>query len=104
MENRVEALEIAVQKQNEELKSLKEIIERLFTSGLIKMIFTTETFALGINMPAKTVIFDELSKFYGMGRATVRALTTARPTGNNGTSVSWPRPRQLREAPLPGTP
>ena len=47
------------------LPTLKEIIERLFTTGLIKLIFTTETFALGINMPAKTVIFDSLSKFYG---------------------------------------
>ena len=47
------------------LPTLKEIIERLFTSGLIKLIFTTETFALGINMPARTVAFDTLSKFYG---------------------------------------
>ncbi len=47
------------------LPTLKEIIERLFTTGLIKLIFTTETFALGVNMPAKTVIFDSLSKFYG---------------------------------------
>jgi len=46
------------------LPTLKEIIERLFTTGLIKMIFTTETFALGINMPAKMVVFDSLSKFY----------------------------------------
>jgi superfamily II RNA helicase len=47
------------------LPTLKEIIEQLFTTGLIKCIFTTETFALGINMPARTVVFDALSKFYG---------------------------------------
>jgi len=47
------------------LPTLKEIIEQLFTTGLIRLIFTTETFALGINMPAKTVVFDTLSKFYG---------------------------------------
>jgi len=47
------------------LPTLKEVIERLFTSRLIKVICTTETFALGINMPARTVIFDELRKFYG---------------------------------------
>ncbi|MCG3175858.1 MAG: hypothetical protein MOGMAGMI_00795 [Candidatus Omnitrophica bacterium] len=47
------------------LPTLKEVIERLFTSRLIKMIFTTETFAIGINMPAKAVVFDELRKFYG---------------------------------------
>ncbi len=45
--------------------TLKEVIEQLFTSRFIKMIFTTETFALGINMPARSVIFDELEKFYG---------------------------------------
>jgi superfamily II RNA helicase len=47
------------------LPALKEIIERLFTRALIKLIFTTETFALGINMPAKSVVFEELRKFYG---------------------------------------
>jgi len=47
------------------LPTLKELVERLFTSRLIKVIFTTETFALGINMPARTVAFDELRKFYG---------------------------------------
>jgi superfamily II RNA helicase len=47
------------------LPTLKEIIEQLFTSGLIKLIFTTETFALGINMPARTVVFDGMTKFYG---------------------------------------
>jgi superfamily II RNA helicase len=47
------------------LPTLKEVVEQLFTSKLIKVIFTTETFALGINMPARTVIFDELRKFYG---------------------------------------
>ncbi len=47
------------------LPTLKEVVERLFTSRLLKVIFTTETFALGINMPARTVIFDDMKKFYG---------------------------------------
>ncbi|KJJ85936.1 ATP-dependent RNA helicase DOB1 [Candidatus Omnitrophus magneticus] len=47
------------------LPTLKESIEQLFTSKLIKIIFTTETFSLGINMPARTVVFDEIRKFYG---------------------------------------
>jgi len=47
------------------LPTLKEVIEQLFTTRLIKIIFTTETFALGINMPAKSVVFDDLKKFYG---------------------------------------
>lgn len=49
------------------LPSLKEVIEQLFTSRLLKVIFTTETFALGINMPAHSVVFDQLEKFYGTG-------------------------------------
>ncbi len=49
------------------LPSLKEVVEQLFTSRLIKIIFTTETFALGINMPARSVVFDCMEKFYGTG-------------------------------------
>ena len=44
----------------------KEVVERLFTSGILKLLFTTETFALGINMPARTVVFDSLKKFDGV--------------------------------------
>lgn len=44
----------------------KEIVERLFTTATIKILFTTETFALGVNMPAKCVIFDTLRKFDGV--------------------------------------
>jgi superfamily II RNA helicase len=47
------------------LPTLKEVVERLFTSRLLKVIFTTETFALGINMPSRSVIFDDLRKYYG---------------------------------------
>ncbi|NQT89159.1 DEAD/DEAH box helicase [bacterium] len=47
------------------LPTLKEVIERLFTSGLIKMLFATETFALGVNMPAQTVVLDSLEKYHG---------------------------------------
>ena len=44
----------------------KEVVERLFTSGLLKLLFTTETFALGINMPARSAIFAGLKKFDGV--------------------------------------
>jgi len=47
------------------LPTAKEVVERLFTEKRIPLIFTTETFALGINMPAKTVVFDELRKYHG---------------------------------------
>jgi superfamily II RNA helicase len=44
----------------------KEMVERLFTTSLVKLLFATETFALGVNMPAKCVIFDTLRKFDGV--------------------------------------
>jgi ATP-dependent RNA helicase DOB1 len=47
------------------LPILKEIIEILFSEGLIKCLFATETFAIGINMPAKTVVFTECRKYDG---------------------------------------
>lgn len=42
---------------------LKEILEILFSKGYIKVLFATETFAVGINMPTKTVIFTAVEKF-----------------------------------------
>ena len=44
---------------------IKELVEELFGKGLIKVLYTTETFAVGINMPAKTVCFESLRKFDG---------------------------------------
>ncbi|MFH2028480.1 MAG: DEAD/DEAH box helicase, partial [Nanoarchaeota archaeon] len=45
---------------------VKEIVEELFGQGLINVLYTTETFAVGINMPAKTVCFESLRKFDGI--------------------------------------
>ncbi|KAK0182702.1 hypothetical protein PV327_000812 [Microctonus hyperodae] len=47
------------------LPILKEIIELLFQNGVVKLLFATETFAMGINMPARTVVFDSIRKFDG---------------------------------------
>ena len=47
------------------LPIVKEVIELLFQEGLLKILFTTETFSMGINMPAKTVVFTSLEKFDG---------------------------------------
>jgi len=66
------------------LPTLKEAIERLFTSRLIKVIFTTETFALGINMPARTVVFDELRKFYGRFHANLKTRDFYQMAGRAG--------------------
>jgi superfamily II RNA helicase len=48
------------------IPAAKEIVERLFSTGLIKILFCTETFALGVNMPARSVIFDDIEKFNGV--------------------------------------
>ncbi len=66
------------------LPTLKEVVERLFTSRLLKVIFTTETFALGINMPARSVIFDELRKFYGKGFDVLRTRDFYQMAGRAG--------------------
>ena len=47
------------------LPLFKEAVEELFTSGLIKVVFATETLSLGINMPARSVIIESLSKWNG---------------------------------------
>jgi ATP-dependent RNA helicase HelY len=43
----------------------KEAVEACFTAGLVKVVFATETLALGINMPARSVVIEKLSKFTG---------------------------------------
>ena len=50
----------------------KELIEVLFSRGLIKFLFATETFAVGVNMPTRSVIFTELSKHDGKGARILR--------------------------------
>ncbi len=45
--------------------AFKETVEELFSAGLVKVVFATETLALGINMPARTVVLERLSKFTG---------------------------------------
>ncbi|XP_018632814.1 DExH-box ATP-dependent RNA helicase DExH11 isoform X2 [Nicotiana tomentosiformis] len=47
------------------LPIVKEVVEMLFCRGLVKVLFSTETFAMGVNAPARTVVFDSLRKFDG---------------------------------------
>lgn len=50
------------------LPLLKEITEILFCDGLVKVLFATETFAMGVNMPARSVVFDSIKKHDGRYR------------------------------------
>lgn len=47
------------------LPVIKEIVELLYAKGYIKLLFATETFSIGVNMPTKTVIFTDVNKFDG---------------------------------------
>lgn len=47
------------------LPAFKQVVEELFLRGLVKVVFATETLALGINMPARTVVIEKLSKWNG---------------------------------------
>lgn len=63
---------------------MKEIVEVLFTYGLIKILFATETFAMGLNMPSKTVIFNDLYKFDGNERRIVASGEFIQMSGRAG--------------------
>ena len=86
----------------------KELVERMFTSGLLKLLFTTETFALGINMPARSVVFYSLRKFDGVSfdyMSTRDYMQMAGRAGRQGLDkeglvYSMLSPRDLGEAPL----
>ncbi|TML18959.1 MAG: DEAD/DEAH box helicase [Actinobacteria bacterium] len=62
----------------------KETVEVLFTAGLVKVVFATETLALGINMPARTVVIEKLSKFTGEQHEFLTAGEYTQLTGRAG--------------------
>jgi ATP-dependent RNA helicase HelY len=62
----------------------KEIIEALFQQGLIKIVFATETLALGINMPARSVVIERLEKYDGEGHVLLTAGQYTQLTGRAG--------------------
>lgn len=66
------------------LPQLKTIVENLFGKGLIKMLYTTETFSVGINMPAKTVIFNGLDKYDGVALRMLNAKEYFQIAGRAG--------------------
>src|SRR5579859_122579 len=66
------------------LPVFKEVVEELFTRGLIRVVFATETLALGINMPARTVVIERLDKWNGETRAALTAGEYTQLTGRAG--------------------
>lgn len=62
----------------------KEIVERLFTTGLVRLLFTTETFAVGVNMPARSVVFSSLRKYDGVGFSYLSTLGYYQMAGRAG--------------------
>lgn len=66
------------------LPIFKETIEELFRRKLLKVVFATETLALGINMPARTVVIEKLEKFNGESRVPITAGEYTQLTGRAG--------------------
>ncbi|WP_371176859.1 DEAD/DEAH box helicase [Buchananella felis] len=66
------------------LPLFKETVEHLFTAGLVKVVFATETLALGINMPARTVVIESLRKWDGSGHVQLSPGEYTQLTGRAG--------------------
>ena len=66
------------------LPTFKEVVEELFAAGLVKCVFATETLALGINMPARTVVLEKLVKWNGQTHADITPAEYTQLTGRAG--------------------
>ncbi|GEN78899.1 DEAD/DEAH box helicase [Actinotalea fermentans] len=66
------------------LPLFKETVEDLFSRGLVKVVFATETLALGINMPARSVVLDKLTKWDGSAHAEITPGEYTQLTGRAG--------------------
>ena len=66
------------------LPAFKEVVEELFQKKLVKAVFATETLALGINMPARTVVLEKLEKFNGESRVPITPGEYTQLTGRAG--------------------
>ena len=64
--------------------TFKEIVETCFSQGFIKIVFATETLAVGINMPARAVVLDKLTKFTGEQHQMLKPSDYAQLTGRAG--------------------
>ncbi len=66
------------------LPAFKHVVEELFVRGLCKVVFATETLALGINMPARTVVIEKLTKWNGETHADITPGEYTQLTGRAG--------------------
>ena len=66
------------------LPPFKELVENLYAEGLLKAVFATETLALGINMPARTVVLEKLDKFNGESHEDITPGEYTQLTGRAG--------------------
>jgi ATP-dependent RNA helicase HelY len=76
----------------------KEAVEACFVEGLVKVVFATETLALGINMPARSVVIESLSKFTGESARGPHAVAVHAAHGARGPArprPGGPRPRAV---------
>lgn len=62
----------------------RELVERLFAASLLKVVYATETLAVGINMPARSVVVDSVSKFTGSGHESITASDFSQLSGRAG--------------------
>jgi len=66
------------------LPAFKEIVEELFQKKLLRVVFATETLALGVNMPARSVVLEKLEKFNGEARVPITPGEYTQLTGRAG--------------------
>ncbi|WP_336857421.1 DEAD/DEAH box helicase [Sinomonas albida] len=66
------------------LPTFKEVVEKLFAAGLVKAVFATETLALGVNMPARSVLIEKLEKFNGEAHVDITSGEYTQLTGRAG--------------------
>lgn len=64
--------------------AFKEAVEQCFVEGLVKVVFATETLALGVNMPARSVVIEKLTKFDGVGHSRLSPAQYTQLTGRAG--------------------
>jgi ATP-dependent RNA helicase HelY len=66
------------------LPAFKEVVEELFTAGMVRAVFATETLALGVNMPARTVVIERLDKWNGEAHVALTPGEYTQLTGRAG--------------------